>query len=65
MDPDANITEQRALAAHLLETSFEDDSADWTAKAVRLADLVSSLDTWLSTGGAFPVLWTTGEPLSE
>lgn len=60
MDPDANVEEQRALAAHLMDTSFDDGpaSASWSSKAVRLADLVQALDQWLSKGGAWPKAWT-------
>jgi len=53
MDPDANIREQRCIAARLLdedEVRFDD--------VLRLAELVQALDQWLQKGGALPREWS-------
>jgi hypothetical protein len=54
MDPHANINEQRALVASLLDG---DDYID-TGDAVRLAELVLALDQWRTDGGFDPYLPT-------
>lgn len=60
MDPDANLAEQRKLATQILQ---DDDSSEGAAScinvndAVRLADLVASLDGWIRFGGHLPADW--------
>lgn len=51
MDPNANLEELRRLAYAAVELSEDAD-------AVRLAELVLALDSWLLKGGAFPKAWT-------
>jgi hypothetical protein len=55
MDPNANIEEQRAIAARMLHG--ERPHSDWIADAARLAELVIALDGWLCSGGALPRTW--------
>lgn len=64
MDPEANISEQRALSASILDIADQDRelrfrAADIMGQAVRLAELAQALDAHLSTGGAFPLAWTS------
>lgn len=54
MDPNANLAEQRVLAAKLLE----DDDPD-TDDVTRLCELVLSLDQWICRGGFLPKSWTS------
>lgn len=62
MDPDANLTEQVALANHILEAADSPDPealshALWD-DGERLAELVLSLDTWIKSGGYLPLCWS-------
>lgn len=64
MDPDANLNEQRELAASILETLDVDeddveniDIDELRYDVERLAELVQSLDTWISRGGFLPKDW--------
>ena len=59
MDPDANLKEQRELAAKIIATwdGAETDDAIDPHDAVRLAELVEALDRWLTMGGALPTRW--------
>lgn len=52
-DPDANLAEQRLLVARILD---EDDYVD-SGDAVRLAELVQSLNEWIENGGFLPKTW--------
>ena len=66
MDPNANLREQRRLAAWLLEKLDTSDELGPTnlqlalTKAERLAELVLALDTWRAQGGALPSDWAGG-----
>lgn len=51
MDPNANLDEQLAIAKRMLSGVI--DSND----AARLAELVESLDYWITGGGFVPVRW--------
>lgn len=55
MDPDANLEEQVALAAAIMDEPHEPD--DLIAKSIRLADLVLALNQWLAQGGHWPQAW--------
>lgn len=61
MDPDANLAEQRELAAKIIK---DIDTADPSTinpvdpdDASRLAELVQALDAWMSRGGFLPAAW--------
>lgn len=66
MDPNANVDEQVQLAKEITELM---DGAAATPqmhpryaamvidKAMRLAELVDSLDCWITGGGALPARW--------
>jgi len=51
MDPNANLAEQRRLVDRI--NSGKASKGD----LARLADLVDSLDAWLSKGGFLPTAW--------
>jgi hypothetical protein len=62
MDPDANLIEQRELAARILAAADAADleTGDWRPDpedAHRLAELSAALDLWLRRGGALPSDW--------
>lgn len=66
MDPDANLEEQRRLAARLMERierpSPMTDRAresDWD-DVLRLTELVIALDNWIAGGGFLPRAWQKG-----
>jgi hypothetical protein len=61
MDPDANLKEQRSLAAKLLYET-ENDKPPSDADVHRLAELVIALDEWISRGGFYPKDWTKTKP---
>lgn len=54
MDPVANIEEQRELAEAVIGDCLTDVELDFTATAVRLAELVLALDEWRQSGGFDP-----------
>lgn len=65
MDPNANLAEQRVLAARLLElpadesgnyTDAEQSEAYFAAR--RLAELVIALDGWITANGFLPDDWS-------
>jgi hypothetical protein len=56
MDPNENIREQRRIATELIDGG-EHTSEVWIEKAVRLAELVHALDTWILLGGFLPDGW--------
>lgn len=67
MDPNANLTRQRELAAEIIEVGDE-GPVDWMKvshenlvglaySATMLAEYVQELDTWLSRGGFRPADW--------
>lgn len=55
MDPNANLKEQREILYRIndLTGDSEYDSDD----LLRLAELVTDLDEWISKGGMLPKLW--------
>lgn len=66
MDPNANLAEQRTLAESVVigldggpdTWSFDAGGrAQLCTDAVRLAELVQALDTWISSGGFLPGAW--------
>lgn len=67
MDPDANLKEQREIAAALLAaddrrhpdtgTLQSADVADYEHNGSRLAELVQALDEWISNRGFLPAAW--------
>ena len=73
MDPNANVEEQRSLAAGILKLvdehldDIEDDelaedvNLEFVYKVGRLAELVQALDGWLSKGGFLPASWARGK----
>lgn len=64
MDPNKNLKEQRELAKELVEDMNDMPDSILEPKVERLAELVCSLDEWLSKGGFFPNAWD-GIPLVE
>jgi hypothetical protein len=55
MDPKANLKEQLEIASWFLDVECEDRSDDIALDlAVRLAELVRSLDEWMRAGGFSP-----------
>lgn len=56
MDPDANLKEQRELAAHIV-WAIENNRGFDRRKALRFAELVIALDEWLGNGGFLPKDW--------
>lgn len=55
MDPDANLAEQRALAATIIS---DDGPAERRVQdGERLAELVEALDEWITSGGFLPTEW--------
>lgn len=61
MDPDANLTEQLSLAADVMVIDWPSDlppeAEEMFDKASRLAELVSSLNEWITSGGFLPKQW--------
>lgn len=59
MDPNANVEEQRRLAARLNDHAQTVACActRCVADAARLAELVVALDGWLCSGGFLPRTW--------
>lgn len=51
MEPNANLAEQRRIAARIIDGRIH------RGDAARLADLVEALDNWLLGGGALPSSW--------
>lgn len=63
MDPNANLEEQRRIAARILQWTVEDaedGAGELHADACRLAELVEALDGWLSKQGFLPSDWAKG-----
>jgi hypothetical protein len=56
MDPNANLEEQRKIAARMLKQVDEPEGID-EHDADRLAELVLALDEWISKGGFLPARW--------
>jgi len=53
MDPNANLEEQRAIIDRML-----DGKGDYTlGDTLRLAELATALDKWISGGGFLPASW--------
>lgn len=66
MDPKANLSEQLALAAEIIEIIYgrssygvlsDEDRDEVVENAARLAELVQALDGWLRRGGFLPKRW--------
>jgi hypothetical protein len=57
MDPDANLAEQRKIAAMLIEAIDNGRAVNWSVHAGRLAELVIALDNWQTNGGFPPSDW--------
>lgn len=62
MDPDANLAEQRQLAATLLANADADPAAIVPQEALDLAERVQALDAWLMSGGFAPEAWLDKRP---
>lgn len=60
MDPDVNLKQQLELAEKVLEQWDLNGHVD-SQDAAELAAVVKALDTWLFTGGYFPVRWKRNE----
>lgn len=63
MDPSANLAEQRQITAKIMAAvdAADPDTGAFTVDpddAYRLAELVQSLDEWLSRGGFLPGAWS-------
>lgn len=56
MDPNANLEEIRTLLAERQELDREGKELD-PLDLCRLAELIESLDGWLSGGGFLPKAW--------
>ncbi len=52
MDPNANLREQRRIAAKILADELVSES-----EVFRLAELIEALDQWLRRRGALPADW--------
>lgn len=56
MDPDENLAAQLSIAKEIMRV--EDIYGTQDSEAVRLAELVLALDTWIDKGGFLPNRWT-------
>jgi hypothetical protein len=56
MDPTANLAEQLELASNIIAMSEAGDDIH-KVEALRLAELVEDLDSWLRGGGFLPSDW--------
>jgi hypothetical protein len=57
VDPDANLEEQRTLAARIIEGSQGGLGGVDVDDGIRLAELVDALDRWMKGGGFPPAAW--------
>lgn len=57
MDPDANLAEQLKLADKLTNNECESVEAELD-DMLRLAELVLTMNVWLSSGGFKPKAWS-------
>lgn len=62
MDPNANLSEMRRIAARILAAldAADEDTGEWMCDphdTACLAELVEALDGWLSRGGFLPARW--------
>ena len=57
MDPDANLNEQLELATKILEASTPAERDEAFEDAGRLAELVISMNEWLTHQGFLPKVW--------
>ncbi|APD19314.1 hypothetical protein SEA_GODPHATHER_87 [Mycobacterium phage GodPhather] len=55
MDPNETLKELRDLAQTVTMQGGGTDE-----QAVRMAELVQALDSWMTTGGFSPAAWNTG-----
>jgi hypothetical protein len=60
MDPNANLTEQRRIAARIMKMIDNDQagSPEVAEDGARLAELVQALDEWISKGGFLLLAWS-------
>lgn len=56
MDPDANLKEQRELAA-LIQSQLDEGETPDEDDVLRLSELVIALDEWIAGGGFLPAAW--------
>lgn len=56
MDPNACLEEIRSLTESVLNTHDRDEQ-EYHSDCQRLAELIQSLDEWISKGGYFPGYW--------
>jgi hypothetical protein len=65
MDINANLNEQRRLAAEILQLADSDDQRKaevvMASLAERLAELQRAMDEWLTRGGFMPTAWRQSE----
>jgi hypothetical protein len=54
MDPDENLAAQLSIAKEIVRDVYGTQDSE----AVRLAELVLALDTWIDKGGFLPNRWT-------
>jgi ribosomal protein L7/L12 len=64
MDPNENLREQREIAKRLLDEDLEGDVDSIMTLSIRLAELVQSLDGWISHQGALPRDWLDEVPIA-
>ncbi len=57
MDPNANLSEQLAIARELLDEESISGFQESIEQGHRLAELVLALDEWLTKGGFPPKRW--------
>jgi hypothetical protein len=57
MDPNACLKELVRLAEKMVQDNSVDDE-NMVHNAIRLAELVLALDTWLCSGGFLPTDWS-------
>lgn len=61
MDPNANLTRQLELSKRLIACSDSSDCTQCMADGFELAELVESLNGWISKGGFLPEQWKSGK----
>ena len=60
MDPDANLTEQLQIAQRLsadMDSRAPRSANQIAVDALRLAELIGALDSWIKSGGFLPRQW--------
>ena len=61
MDPDANLEEQLSIARSIFLEDPDRNIENLSEEAIRLAELVLSLDEWIRKGGFLPASWRCQE----